>query len=166
MNALARLIAHDEIRMLAARYSLAMDSRDLDTLVDLFVPDVRVGEETGRAALEQSFSSMLAGIRQSILFVAGHVIDVDDDDHAHGVVYARGELEIDDTWIVQAIQYQDTYERRGGRWLFVRRKHLLWYGVELGKSPEGLPPANWPANATGTGTLPETWDTWQRFQSG
>src|SRR5262245_46936119 len=162
MDPVARLVAHDEIRMLAARYSLALDSRDLDTLVELFVPDVRVGKETGRDALRRQFTEMLRDLRQSILFVAGHVIDLDDDDHAHGVVYARGELEVEEKWIVQAIQYQDTYERRDGRWLFVRRKHLLWYGAELGQTPVGLPPANWPANATGTGTMPEAWKTWQR----
>ncbi len=50
-----------------------------------------------------------------------------------------------------------------GRWYFVRRKHLLWYGSELGQSPLGLPPANWPEHQTGKGTLPESWDSWQRF---
>jgi SnoaL-like domain len=171
VDPVARLIAHDEIRMLAARYSLALDSRDLDTLVDLFVPDVQVGKETGRDALRRQFTEMLRDLRQSILFVAGHVIDLDDDDHAHGVVSTRGELEMraeregEMKWIVQAIQYQDTYERRDGLWLFVRRKHLLWYGAELGQSPVGLPPANWPAKTTGTGTLPEAWETWQRFQA-
>jgi SnoaL-like domain len=115
--------------------------------------------------LSASFAEMLRDIHQSILFVAGHVIDVDDDDHAHGVVYARGELEIDGRWIVQAIQYQDSYERRDGHWLFVRRKHLLWYGAEQGESPVGLRPANWPAHPTGAGVLPEAWDTWRRFQA-
>ena len=52
MNDLDRLIARDEIRQLAYRYALAVDSRDIDTLVDLFVPDVQVGRDaSGREAL-------------------------------------------------------------------------------------------------------------------
>lgn len=149
--------------MLAARYALALDARDLDALVELFVPDVRVGDESGRDALRASFTQMLRNVRRSILFVAGHVIELDDADHAHGAVYTRAELEIGDRWIVQAIQYEDTYEQRAGRWLFVRRKHLLWYGAELGQSPVGLPPANWPDHPIGAGTLPDAWDTWRRF---
>ena len=61
MDALARLVAHDEIRMLASRYATAVDGRDLDTLVALFVPDVRVGADaTGRTALRAAFSASLA----------------------------------------------------------------------------------------------------------
>ena len=40
----AWLVAHEEIRQLAARYAIALDARDLDTLVGLFVYDVRVGQ--------------------------------------------------------------------------------------------------------------------------
>ena len=38
-----RLESLDEIRQLAAKYSLALDMRDLDALVNLFPEDVRVG---------------------------------------------------------------------------------------------------------------------------
>ncbi len=44
-TALERLTARDEIRQLVYRYALAIDSRDIDLLVSLFVPDVRVGRE-------------------------------------------------------------------------------------------------------------------------
>jgi ketosteroid isomerase-like protein len=50
------VVAHDEIRQLASRYAVAVDSRDLDRLVGLFVDDVRVGRDTfGRDALRDSF---------------------------------------------------------------------------------------------------------------
>ena len=49
---LDRLESLDEIRQLAAKYSVTLDMRDLDMHVNLFVPDVRVGKEkTGRQAL-------------------------------------------------------------------------------------------------------------------
>ena len=40
-----RLESVDEIRQLAAKYSLALDMRDLDALVNLFPEDVRVGRD-------------------------------------------------------------------------------------------------------------------------
>jgi hypothetical protein len=133
-------------------------------LVGLFVDDVRVGRnELGRDALRRNFEQQLRGVGITILFVGNHIIEFDDDDHARGVVYCKGEIQDGERWITQAIQYHDSYERRDGRWYFVRRKHLLWYGTELGESPLGLPPANWPARHTGKGTLPESWETWQRF---
>ena len=161
---LERLESTEAIRQLVVRYALATDSRDLDTLVGLFVDDVRVGEvERGRDALRAFFDRSLRGVGVTVLFVGNHVIDFDDDDHARGVVYCRGEIQVEDRWVIQAIQYRDSYERRDGAWYFVRRKHLLWYGAELGASPLGLPPANWPEHHTGKGELPEAWDTWRAF---
>ncbi len=164
MDDLRQLIARDEIRQLAYRYALAIDSRDIDALVDLFVDDVQVGRESfGHAALRESFERQLRGVGITILFVGNHLIDLEDDDHAKGTVYCKNEAQQGDRWIHQAIQYRDTYERRDGRWLFVRRRHLLWYGSEVGENPLGLPPARWPENQVGRGTLPESWETWNRF---
>jgi len=161
---LDRLASTEAIRQLVARYALATDSRDLDTLVGLFVDDVQVGaDERGRVALRAFFDRSLRDVGVTILHVGNHVIDFDDPDHAHGVVYCRGEIQVGDRWVVQAIQYRDTYERRDGAWGFVRRRHLLWYGAELGESPVGLPPANWPEHHTGKGELPDAWDTWRDF---
>jgi hypothetical protein len=50
-----------------------------------------------------------------------------------------------------------------GHWSFVRREHLLWYGADVLQRPLGLPPAKWPENHTGKGTLPEAWPTWNEF---
>jgi len=164
MNDLERLIASDEIRQLASRYALALDSRDLDALVALFVPDVQVGRDaSGREALRRSFDEQLRGIGVSILFVGNHVIDFDGDARATGVVYCKGEIQDGDRWIRQAIQYRDRYERRDGRWLFVRRVHLLWYGEETATNPLAQAPANWPESHTGRGSIPDAWDSWKRF---
>lgn len=159
-----RLLAYEEIRQLAARYAVATDSRDLDSLVSLFVDDVWVGgEKRGRTALREFFDRTLREVGITILNVGTHVIDFDDADHAHGIVYCRGEIQVARTWVVQAIQYRDEYERRAGHWYFFRRRHLLWYGREVGTSPLDLPPANWPEHHTGTGELPQEWPSWRTF---
>jgi ketosteroid isomerase-like protein len=164
MEAPDRLLAYEEIRQLAARYALATDSRDLDALVALFVDDVQVGRGTfGRDALRESFATSLRGVGITILNVGTHVIDLVDDDAATGHVYCKGEIQDGERWIHQAILYRDTYARRDGHWYFVRRRHELWYGAEVGINPLTLPPANWPEHHDGMGTVPEIWETWRAF---
>ncbi len=162
--AIQRLLAYEEIRQLVARYAVATDARDLDALVALFVDDVRVGADAqGRDALREFFDRTLREIGITILNVGTHVIDLLDDDRATGIVYCRGEIQVGNQWVVQAIQYRDDYQRRDGHWYFARRRHLLWYGREVGTSPIGLAPANWPEQHTGTGELPDEWPTWRQF---
>jgi ketosteroid isomerase-like protein len=168
MTGLERAVAISEIQQLAHRYAVHLDARDLDRLVALYVPDVRVGKNaSGHAALRADFERALRAVGVTFLQVGTHVVDFADDSHASGVVYTRGEIQDggpDSTrWIVQAIQYHDSYEKRGDRWLFVRRRHLLVYGAELGVNPLTLPPAEWPKRQTGLGSVPFELDTWRRF---
>jgi ketosteroid isomerase-like protein len=166
MDPVERLLAYEEIRQLAARYALATDSRDLDALVALFVDDVQVGRDRfGRDALRDAFDTSLRAVGATILDVGTHVIDLADADHATGHVYCRGEIEDGHRWVHQAILYRDTYERRAGTWYFVRRRHDLWYGVEVPTNPLRLAPANWPASSVGSGTVPGLFPSWQAFWS-
>ncbi len=166
-----RLIASEEIRQLASRYAVYLDARDIDALVGLYVPDVRISSKlSGHDALRSLFDQSLRTVGLTFLFVGNHVIDFDDNDpdRATGIVYCRGEIQDggpdSDRWITQAIQYHDTYQRVDGRWLFgANRKHLLVYGTENGTSPLGLPPANWPENQTGIGSVPYELQTWKHF---
>ena len=164
MNGAEKAQARDEIRQLAYRYAHATDTRDLDTLVGCFVPQVQIGRDrTGREALRADFDRQLRAVGITILFVANHLIDFVDETHATGHVYCRAEIQEGERWIHQAIRYDDTYEKLDEQWLFVRRKHQLFYGVEPGQNPLGLAPADWPKNATGRGTLPESEENWQEF---
>lgn len=164
LSPVERAVARDEIHQLACRYALAIDSRDLDLLVSLFVPDVRVGrDDSGRDALRRSFADSLRAIGVTILFVGNHLIDFESGDRATGVVYCRAQLQDGDSWIEQAILYRDVYERRDGTWLFVRRVHALWYGVEVAERPLAQEPADWPRRHVGRGTVPEDLASWRAF---
>lgn len=164
---LDRLSAYEAIRQLVARYAVAVDSRDIETLVNLFVDDVHVGSlGNGRTALRKSFETSLRGIGVSILNVGTHVIDFVGEDDATGIVYCKGEIQDGTRWIHQAIVYEDQYRRMAGAWYFARRDHRLFYGAEVGTNPLGLAPANWPKHPDGWGTLPGEWDSWQRFWAG
>ncbi len=164
MDDVQRLLAYEEIRQLAHRYALALDARDLDALVALFVDDVQVGRDRfGRDALRESFDAQLRQVGMSFLLVGGHVIDLQDDDRATGFVHCRAEIQDGKRMFEQRIGYEDAYARRDGHWLFVRRKHHLFWGSYPGENPLELPPANWPEHHTGKGELPERWESWQRF---
>jgi SnoaL-like domain len=74
-----RLESESEIRQLVARYSLALDMRDLDSLCGLFPEDVRVGrEQRGRDALKRWFDDTLRGQFTGTAHVTGnHLIEFD-----------------------------------------------------------------------------------------
>ena len=151
---------------MASRYAVALNHRNLDALVELFVADVRVGrDDVGRESLKQNMAAQLRDGHRTILQVSNHVIDVVDADHALGIVGTRAEIERGDEWVIQVIEYHDTYERRDGRWSFVRRRHHLWYGADMLTRPNALPEANWPQSQTGKGTLPDMMPSWQAWQS-
>jgi hypothetical protein len=157
-----RLESLDEIRQLPHRYALAVDTRNIDDLVELFVEDVRVGrDERGRPALRKWFVDALQRVETTIHLVANHVIDFDDANHAHGVVYCRDEVDRGSGWNVGYIQYWDRYERRDGTWYFVRRDFHRWFMVDVLTRPRAG--AGLDQDGLSTGRLPEAWPSWGRF---
>lgn len=154
------------IRQLPSRYGLAIDSRNMQALVELFVPDVRVGRDSsGRAALERWFTEVMQHPRTSVHFVGNHIIDFDDADHAHGIVYCRDELERPATgrWEVGTLQYWDTYLRVDGEWCFERRRFHRWYLVDALTRPAHGAGVNEEREALRTVQLPDAFPSWGAF---
>jgi ketosteroid isomerase-like protein len=140
MDPLEELVARDKIHQLADRYALAVDGKDLDGLAALFVEDVDNGRYGhGRDGVKTFFDHALRNFHCSMHLVGNHVIDFDDDDHAHGVVYCRAQHHVlePEHWFDQALAYWDTYERVGDRWLFRRRRLRSWYQQEFGHPQHG-----------------------------
>jgi hypothetical protein len=159
-----RLDALDQIRQLASRYALGVDTRNLDALMELFVEDVRVGKDlTGRPALREWYARSLERFGNSIHFVGNHVIDIMSPDEAKGVVTCRDELEFGDEWQVGMIQYWDNYVRRDGRWYFKRRKLHRWYIVDALKRPGHTAGVNENPGSLITPLLPDAWPSWEKF---
>src|SRR4051794_32633650 len=135
MSDLDQLLAYEHLRQLAHRYALAVNMRDLDALVELFVDDVKAfGGGTGRAALREVFKLHMAAEVDG-LEVTTQVINLLDADHAEGTVYSRCEMGGRTGWARQSIAYEDRYERRDQVWYFISRNHLLFYGLELPERP-------------------------------
>jgi hypothetical protein len=163
---LDRLESLAQIRQLAYRYALGLDSRNIDDLVALFAPDVKVGDgEVGRAALKRWYDTAMRLPKTSIHFVGNHVIDFDDADHASGIVYCHDQLERPETgrWEVGDLQYWDTYIRVGGEWCFARRKFHRWYMTDWLTRPSHGAGVNDGTDPLRAGQLPEAFESWNRF---
>ena len=148
---LDRMESHAAIRQLPYRYALALDSRDMDALV----------------ALKGWFTNTMRRMRTSVHFIGNHIVDFDDADHAHGIVYCRDELEQTSTqeWEVGMLQYWDSYVRVEGEWCFQRRRFHRWYIVDALTRPSHGAGVDDGGGALTTHQLPEAFASWDRFWS-
>ncbi|MET0379152.1 MAG: nuclear transport factor 2 family protein [Spongiibacteraceae bacterium] len=161
---LQRLLIHEELRQLVARYAVGIATRDFESVVGLFVDDVRVAPGVvGRQHLKAWLEAGARDLPVTMLITGTHQIEVDGENLARGVLFCRAEIGDAANWAHQLIVYEDVYERRNGRWYFRVRKHLLVYGQNQDLRPLAQPPANWPESQVGAGTAPMHWESWQQF---
>jgi ketosteroid isomerase-like protein len=128
-EAMATLIAKEEIRELAMLYSRGVDRKDIALLKTLYTADATDDHgphyngpvEGYLAFLERSLPHMHIGGH----FICNHLVSVDGDT-ADGEVYAiawhlipdgKGGLLHD----MQAVRYIDNYAREDGKWRFAKR---------------------------------------------
>ena len=95
---LDRLESLAAIQQLPIRYALAIDGRDIDTWVGLFVADVNCGRRgAGREVLRTIIEPAVRTFYRSIHQICGHQVEFDDADHARDTVYCRAEHETEDS---------------------------------------------------------------------
>ncbi|WP_088310615.1 nuclear transport factor 2 family protein [Novosphingobium sp. B 225] len=160
-----RLESLDAIRQLPAKYALALDMRDMDAMVSLFPADVRVGKDASgrlalRAYMDRTLRSPFTGTSHHI---GGHVIEFDDPDHAHGVVYSKNEHETGDEWVIMQMMYVDDYVRTDGRWFFARRLPLYWYATDLNQPPIGDNKMRWPGTDWAEGNFHKLFPSYAEY---
>ena len=160
-----RLLAIEEIRQLPCRYALAVDARDIDTLVSLFSKNVRVTrEESGREAMRKWWDGVLSRFGTSIHLVGNHVIDYEGGDEATGLVYSRPEHDLDGKWMVVCMTYQDRYIREEGKWLFKSRRPRQWYAADVLERPKAQKNMlHWPHSPDGPSQMEGFWPTFDEF---
>ena len=152
-RALTELLEREQIRELATRYSIAVDSHDVDTLALLFDEDVEHGKAgKGPAAAKEYFGQYLeSGPTATMHLVANHQIDFVDDDNATGVCYYRVVSGTDGVWSDRLLVYFDTYRRRDGHWHFLRRRIS-----PMVRLPAVQPPPDEPFR------IPDAWDRYRQ----
>lgn len=165
LRRLDRLESLDAIRQLAAKYALSLDMRDLDAHVNLFAPDIRVSRDrSGRGHLKRWLDDTLRlQFTGTAHHVGNHIIEFDDPDHAHGVVYSKNEHETRDEWVIMQMLYWDNYERIEGCWYFRRRLPCYWYATDLNKPPIGDNKMRWPGRDSYEGAFHELFPSWREF---
>lgn len=150
------LLAREEIRSLPIRYAAAVEARDVDAMAELFSPHARFGSYgEGTEGLRRLMTDSLTGSLFAVILVSNHLIDLQDDSHGSGQVWAHCYAHTRaDGFVDQLIKYEDRYEKLDGRWLFEHRRHRLWYGASHARSPLEQPAANWPQSQVGVGDIP------------
>lgn len=128
-NALATLLAKEEIRELAMLYSRGVDRKDIELLRTLYAKDAT--DHHGRffsgsaddylRFLEKSFPHM----PMSGHFICNHLVSVDGDE-GEGEVYALAYHVLPDgkggyVEDFKAVRYIDRYRKEDGRWQFASR---------------------------------------------
>jgi hypothetical protein len=145
---LDRIESIQAIQALAVRYAMAVDARDLDAWLSLFVDDIDCGRRgRGREALRTFIEPAVRDFYRTVHQIVGHVVDTVEGDSATGRVYCRAEHEFGDQLIVQAICYFDGYERRDGVWYFARRDEDFFYTCDLLEHPQDAGFQRWPGPA-------------------
>jgi hypothetical protein len=158
-----RIEAHLEIQQLPIRYALAVDGRDVDAWVNLFVPDVDMGRRgRGREVLKAYIEPQIRQFYRSVHLICGHRIELVDSETGRGAVYCRAEHEVGDRWIVMAICYFDDYRRVNGQWFFERRQERHWYAADLNEAPQAARFDSWGTSPTPPG-LPHDFPSWASF---
>jgi hypothetical protein len=168
-----RLEDRQELSDLAARYCIAVDDRDMDTIVDIFTPDGQMGHMdssaggAGTAGLIAYYEERLKGVGATYHYPLAQLIEFDSDDEAHGVTMANAEMSIGDQVIVGAIRYNDTYVRVEGRWRFRRRALQFLYLMDMNDLPTHYKERDrkrWPGPPTAA-EIPDSLPTYQAFRS-
>jgi hypothetical protein len=154
-QALATLIAKEEIRELALRYSRGIDRFDTRLIRSLYTKD---GTDTHNSMIKgkpdftgtaDEFAAFLdkalAPLRYTGHHVCNHLISVNGD-KGEGEVYAlayhimsneKGELVED----IRGVRYLDTYRKEDGQWRFADRTVVCdWHTVR----PIPVPPGDAP----------------------
>ena len=148
LDRIDRIESHQAIQQLAVKYAMAVDARDVDAWLDMFVDDIDCGRRgKGREALRTFIEPAVRDFYRTVHSITGHAIDEINGDQAKGRVYCRAEHEFGDQWIVMACVYHDTYERRDGVWCFAGREEDFFYTCDVLERPQDVGFARWPGPA-------------------
>ena len=124
-----------EIADLVARYSRLVDRRDFNRLATLYAPDAV--QDHGEAFCGSAVD-FIAWLRQTMgtmktqHLVANMLVEIDGTE-AEGEIYTVNTHVFDGADPVQMTaggRYLDRYVKRGGRWLFARRRRVIDWSRE------------------------------------
>jgi ketosteroid isomerase-like protein len=124
-----RLEDIEEIRALAARYTFAVDNRELAAIEACFALDAvfrsrdGVMNAVGRKAIMRQFEGRFSVLGPGAHYTHDHVVWIDGqrNDRARGLVSSHAELVRNGRPMIASLRYEDEYVREDGRWVFAER---------------------------------------------
>jgi hypothetical protein len=132
-DALATLLAKEEIRELALLYSRAIDRKDMALCRALYTRDATDAHGQNFDGSADGFIDYLAKVLPGAHYtghhICNHLISVDGDT-GEGEVYALAyHMLADETGAmrhdVMSVRYLDQYRKENGRWRFARRRAVF-----------------------------------------
>jgi hypothetical protein len=116
---------------LAALYCVLRDDHEIDALLECFSPDgtfISGGRRiTGHDALREWYLGNMRRYAFSHHIPHSHVIAIESDGKASGIVTGHVEFASSDALLVGAYRWYDEYEKVDGRWVFTLRHHKYMY---------------------------------------
>lgn len=156
-----------DLQELIARYSIARDDRDIDTLINLFTEDA-VFERAGRSVVgkQEICSFFLASMsRYDLTTHTTHaqVLDPVSAIAVAGTVTGHAELVLDGQLVVASYRYADEYKKEQQGWRLARRSLSFLYAMpveEMGTGFRDRYRIRWPNSEPVLADYPETLSTW------
>jgi ketosteroid isomerase-like protein len=132
---LRRLEDREEIRELAARYTFAVDNRDLQAIEKCFAEEATfrsrdgVMNAIGREAIMEQFRGRFEVLGPGAHYGHDHVVMLDkqDGDRATGLLSSHAELYRNGKPMITSLRYEDAYARKEERWVFADRLLSFFY---------------------------------------
>jgi ketosteroid isomerase-like protein len=140
-----RLEDRAQLREIVARYGIAVDDRDIETLGDLFTADGRfrsqdgVMEARGREAVIEQFRGRFSALKATNHIAHDQILTFGADvDSVSGLVTSHAEVWRNGRALVTALRYRDVYRREQGRWRFADRLLSFLYYLPVDEYAQGL----------------------------
>jgi ketosteroid isomerase-like protein len=140
-----RLEDRFELRELVARYGIAIDDRDIDSLTELFTPDARfrsqdgVMNALGREAVLEQFRGRFSALKATNHIAHDLILTFGGDPNTvSGLVTSHAEVWRNGRALIAAIRYSDTYRKHEDRWRFADRLLAFLYYLPVDEYAQGL----------------------------
>lgn len=135
-----------QLRELVARYGVAVDDRDIETLGALFTAQAvfrsrdGVMNARGREAIIEQFHGRFAALKATNHVAHDQIIELDpaEPDRARGLVSSHAEVWRNGQALIAALRYEDTYHRHAGSWRFAERVLSFLYYLPVSEYAAGL----------------------------
>jgi hypothetical protein len=160
---LRRLEDRAELRELTARYTLAIDDRDYQTLARLYASNAvyegPFGRAEGRRQVVDYVASRMDLYGPTVHTPHSQVLEFDEDpDRASGIVTSHVEMSMGGKSVLGAARYYDEYSREEGSWRFFRRDLKFTYVMPWEDASTSLTAElrkRWPGSDPAAAELPE-----------